>query len=60
MLISLLCYLQANQANISPRSYLCRILTSAVFFAAAILSHPIVIGLLAVLVVLDVYPLGKI
>jgi len=60
MLMSLLCYLRANEANISPRSYLRRILTSAVFFAAALLSHPIVLGFLAVLVVLDVYPLGKI
>jgi len=60
MLISLLYYLRANQVNIDSRSHLRRLLVSSVFFAAAILSHPIVIGYLAVLFVLDVYPLGKI
>ncbi|MDD5134020.1 MAG: hypothetical protein PHP01_01250 [Phycisphaerae bacterium] len=60
MLLSLLCYLWAEDTNIPRRSHIKRIFASAVFFAAALLSHPIVIGLFVVFIVLDVYPLGKI
>lgn len=60
LLLSLLCYLWADKADIRSWSHLRRILASAGFFAAALLTHPIVIGFFVVLIALDVYPLGKI
>jgi tetratricopeptide (TPR) repeat protein len=60
LLLSLLCYLWADEADINSKSHLRRVLMSAGLFAAAILSHPIVIGFFIVFIVLDIYPLGKI
>ena len=60
LLLSFLCYLWANEADISSQTHFRRVLASAGLFAAAILSHPIVIGFFFVFIVLDVYPLGKI
>ncbi|MBN1788077.1 MAG: tetratricopeptide repeat protein [Sedimentisphaerales bacterium] len=59
LLLSLLCYLSADNDQISSKSHLRRIFLSAVLFAAALLSHPIVIGFFVVLIALDIYPLGK-
>jgi tetratricopeptide (TPR) repeat protein len=59
LLLSMLCYLWAEDADAHSQSHLRRILTSAGLFAAALLSHPIAIGFFIVFIALDVYPLGK-
>ncbi len=58
LFISLLCYLWANEAKTTRRRR--QLLTaSLILFVASLLTQPFGIGFLAVLVVLDVYPLGR-
>ncbi|MGA2092262.1 MAG: tetratricopeptide repeat protein [Sedimentisphaerales bacterium] len=58
LLISLLCYLRANEAKTTAGHWLL-ITVSLVSFAASLLSGPFGLGFLPVLFILDIYPLGR-
>jgi protein O-mannosyl-transferase len=58
LLISLLCYLAASQTNATGRRRLL-LMSSLILFVASLLTQPVGVGFVAVLIVLDVYPLGR-
>jgi tetratricopeptide (TPR) repeat protein len=60
LLLSLFYYLHANELAYGQHFRRRRLTASVIFFAASLLSHPIGICFFIVLIVLDVYPLGRI
>jgi tetratricopeptide (TPR) repeat protein len=58
LLISLLCYLRANEAKTTARRRLL-LTVSVISFAACLLSGPLGLGFLPMLFILDIYPLGR-
>jgi Tfp pilus assembly protein PilF len=60
LLISLLCYLRANEQGISKTKRKGLLVISLVSFLASLLTQPLGLGFLVVLFVLDVYPFRRI
>jgi len=59
LLISLLCYLRASDAHISVAQRHLAMATSVISYVFSLLSHAIGMTFFLVLIVLDVYPLGR-
>ena len=59
LLLSALSYLRANIAPLLPAKKKMMIAISVSFYVASLLSHPIGVGFIVVLVVLDIYPLRR-
>ena len=60
LLVSLLCYLRANEPDISQEKRKLLLAVSIVSFLASLLSQPVGLGFLLVLFILDIYPLRRI
>jgi tetratricopeptide (TPR) repeat protein len=58
LLLSLLCYLQSSEANITIKRHYQFLAASVVLYIVSLLSHAIGITFFFVLFILDVYPLG--